>query len=215
VPTVIAVVAAMLVRALASTLRVRVAGLEGVSGHWRHGTPVIYAVWHGRMLLMAWANARLRRTDGARPVTVLASRSRDGELLAAYVRRFGLDAVRGSSSRGGAAALRALAGAVRAGRDVAVVPDGPRGPREQCRPGAVALAALTGAPLVPLAFAARPARRLATWDRFLVPLPFARCALVFGAPMHVTAGDDRARAVKELARALGETTAEADRLVSA
>jgi lysophospholipid acyltransferase (LPLAT)-like uncharacterized protein len=211
----IALLAAGLVRLLGATLRTRTVGVDGIRAHWASGRPVIYAVWHGRLLMMAWANARLRRTAGARPVTVLASRSRDGDLVAAYVGRFGLEAVRGSSSRGGTAALRALVGAVRGGRDVAVVPDGPRGPREQCRPGVVALAALTGAPVVPLAFAARPARRLRTWDRFLVPAPFARGVLVFGPPIHVAPGDDRDRAVKDVARALDDATIEADRLVSA
>jgi hypothetical protein len=210
----VAALAAVLVRALGTTLRLRVEGVEALRPYWAAGRPVVYAVWHGRILMVPWANARLRRTAGARTVTVLASRSRDGDLVAAFVTRFGLATVRGSSSRGGAEALRALAAAVRAGRDVAVVPDGPRGPREQCHPGAVALAALTGAPLVPLAFAARPARRLSSWDRFLVPLPFARCALVFGEPLLV--GDaERQRAVKDLERALGEVTAAADRLVAA
>src|SRR5882672_3589048 len=87
-----------------------------------------------------WLNARLRRTHGARAVSVLASRSRDGSLVSGYVSRFGLDVVRGSSSRGGAAALRALVTAVRGGRDVVLVPDGPRGPRGQLGPGVVALA---------------------------------------------------------------------------
>ena len=139
------------VRALGASLRLSVDLADGVAARWRAGAPVIYAVWHGRILLMPWLNARLRRTHGARRVTVLASRSRDGELVARYARGFGLDVVRGSSSRGGAVALRTLVGVLGAGRDVAVVPDGPRGPCCRVQPGVVALAALTGAPVVPLA----------------------------------------------------------------
>src|SRR5439155_486261 len=120
--------------------------------------------------------------------------SRDGGLVGGYVRRFGLDVVRGSSSRGGVTALRALVTAVRAGRDVALVPDGPRGPRGQLGPGVVALAGLTGAPVVPVGFAARPANRLATWDAFLVPAPFARAAVVFGAATTIARDADRERA---------------------
>src|SRR2546425_799515 len=131
------------------------------------------------------------------------------------VRRFGLDVVRGSSSRGGAGALRRLVAVVRAGEDVVVVPDGPRGPRQQLQAGIVALASLTGAPVVPMAFAARPARRLATWDEFLVPLPFARCAVVFGEPIALSSDADRDRAGKELEQALNDVTAAADRRVSA
>src|SRR5687767_10149558 len=121
--------AAATVRVLGATQRVRASGIEPLLPMWRSGQPLIYAVWHGRILMVPWMSARLRRTRGARPVQVLASRSRDGELVARYVRRFGLGVVRGSSSRGGAAALRALARTLRAGDDVAVVPDGPRGPR--------------------------------------------------------------------------------------
>jgi lysophospholipid acyltransferase (LPLAT)-like uncharacterized protein len=209
------VVAALGVRALGATLSVRAEGLDRVRPLWRAGSPLIYAVWHGRILIVPWLGARLRRTDGARAVRVLASRSRDGELVAAFVRRFGMDVVRGSSSRGGAGALRALALAVRAGQDAAVVPDGPRGPSGRAHPGVAALAATTGAPVVPLGVAARPARRLQSWDRFMVPAPFARCAIVFGAPVCVGRDDDRETARAALERALQAATDQADGLVAA
>src|SRR3989442_5761049 len=172
-------VAATLGRLLGATLRLRVEGVDALVPHWAAARPLVYGVWPGRILVVPWLNAGLPRTHGARAVSVLASRSRDGGLVGGYVSRFGLDVVRGSSSRGGATALRALVTAVQAGRDVALVPDGPRGPRGQLAPGVVALAGLTGAPVVPLGFAARPANRLATWDAFLVPAPFARPALEF------------------------------------
>ena len=123
--------------------------------------------------------------------------------------------VRGSSSRGGAAAIRALVGTLGQGRDVAVVPDGPRGPCCRLQPGVVALAALTGVPVVPLALGARPARRLRSWDAFLIPAPFARCGAVFGAPVAVARAADRARAAKDLERGLLDVTAAADRLACA
>jgi lysophospholipid acyltransferase (LPLAT)-like uncharacterized protein len=207
-------VAAMLVRVLGITWRVRVVGAEDVEGMWRAGTPLIYVVWHGRILLVPWLAVRLQRERGARAPVVLASRSRDGEIVARFVARFGLTVVRGSSSRGGGAALRTLVAAIRDGSDVAIVPDGPRGPREQVQPGVVALAALTGAPVVPLAVGARPARRLRSWDRFVVPLPFARCVLAFGPPVRVDPAEDRARAGKELERALADVTMRADALAS-
>ncbi len=206
--------AAALVRLLGATLRISVTGAEELEPHWTAGRPLIYAVWHGRILLVPWLNARLRGTHGARAVTVLVSRSRDGEIVARFIRRFGLDAVRGSSSRGGAEAAHALVTRIRRGRDVAVIPDGPRGPSRQLQPGVVALAALTGAPVVPLAVAARPAGRLRTWDEFLIPLPFARCALVFGSPVAVPRDFDRERAGKDVARGLDEATSAADRLVA-
>ncbi|HTO13306.1 MAG TPA: lysophospholipid acyltransferase family protein [Candidatus Binatia bacterium] len=201
------------VRALGATLRLRSEGLEPLEPLWAAPRPVIYAVWHARILMVPWLNARLARTHGARPVRVLASRSRDGELVARWVARFGLRVTRGSSSRGGAEALRELTAAVRAGEDVAVVPDGPRGPRERLQPGVVVLAALTGAPVVPLGFAARPARRLASWDRFMVPWPFARAAAVFGKPFAIARDAERETACADLERALREVTETADRLV--
>lgn len=205
--------AAGAVRALGATLRLTTEGLEALEPLWAARQPMIYAVWHERILMVPWLAARLRRTRGARAVHVLASRSRDGELAARWVARFGLSVVRGSSSRGGAQALRALAAAVRAGDDVAVVPDGPRGPRRRLQAGLVVLAAATGAPVVPFAIAARPARRLASWDRFMIPLPFARAAVVVGKPAAVARGADRETARADLERALTDVTAAADRLV--
>lgn len=206
--------AALAVRWLAASLRIVVRGADRLVPLWRERRPLIYAVWHGRILMVPWLNARLRETHGARAVRVLASRSRDGEIVTRYVRYFGLDVVRGSSSRGGAVALRRLAATLAAGDDVAVIPDGPRGPRCRLQPGIVALAALSGAPVVPLAFAGSPAWRLSSWDEFLIPMPFARCALVFGEPAAVTRDADRERAGKDLEATLLEVTSVADRLVA-
>ena len=206
--------AAWLVRLLGATLRVSVIGAEELQPHWAAGRPLIYTVWHGRILLVPWLNARLRRTHGARKVTVLVSRSHDGEIAARFIRRFGLDAVRGSSSRGGGEAARALVMRLRRGRDVAVIPDGPRGPSRRLQPGVVALAALTGAPIVPLAVAVQPAARLRSWDELVIPVPFARCALVLGSPVAVARDADRERAGKDVTRGLDEATGAADRLVA-
>jgi lysophospholipid acyltransferase (LPLAT)-like uncharacterized protein len=196
------------------TLRLTVEGIEDLAPLWRARRPLIYAVWHGQILMIPWLSARLSRTAGARSARVLASRSSDGELVARYARSFGIDAVRGSSSRGGALALRALIAALRAGDDVAVVPDGPRGPKYRAHPGVVGLAALTGAPIVPLGFAVRPAWRLSTWDAFLVPLPFARAAVVIGAPLVIGRDADRRCAVEEVERAMRSLTAAAERRIA-
>ena len=205
--------AAGAVRLLGLTLRLTVLGLDDVLPAWRARRPVIYALWHGRILMVPWVSVRFASARGGRPVRVLASRSRDGEMIARFAGRFGLATVRGSSSRGGAAAMRALVAALDAGDDVVVVPDGPRGPRHRVQAGLPALAALTGVPVVPIAFAAWPARVLATWDGFLVPAPFARCALAFGEMVQVKAQDDRDAARTRLEQALRVTTQAADRAV--
>src|SRR5262249_55009908 len=110
--TIAPALAAFAVRLLGVTLRLTIVGLETLVPAWRAGRPLIYALWHGRLLMVPWVSARLEPARGARTIRVLASRSRDGELIARFAHRFGLEAVRGSSSRGGAVALRALAAAL-------------------------------------------------------------------------------------------------------
>ena len=175
---------ALAVRALVATLRVR-REEAAVAPLWAARAPVIYAVWHGRILL-------LPRLYGRRGSHVLASRSRDGELVARWMTRFGLVPVRGSSTRGGGEALRQLARALREGGEVVVVPDGPTGPREVLKSGVIALARLSGAPIVPTAVGASREWRLRSWDEFRIPKPFARCVVRFGEPIRVPAGADRA-----------------------
>jgi lysophospholipid acyltransferase (LPLAT)-like uncharacterized protein len=175
---------AIAVRMLAGTLRVKTEEAT-VAPLWAARVPVIYATWHGRLLLLPWLY-------GWRGAHALTSRSRDGEIVSRWIRRFGLVPVRGSSSRGGADALRGLTRAVRAGREVVVVPDGPRGPREVLKPGVIVLARLSGAPIVPMAVGASREWRLRSWDEFRIPRPFARCVVRFGEPIRVSRTADRA-----------------------
>jgi lysophospholipid acyltransferase (LPLAT)-like uncharacterized protein len=171
------------VRLLGLTLSVR-RDERAVEPLWQSRAPVIYAVWHGQILL-------LPLLYGRRAVCVLASRSRDGELVTRYIGQFGIEAVRGSSSRGGAAALRHLARWLKQGREVVIVPDGPRGPAEVVKPGIVGLARLSGAAVVPVAVGASSEWRLGSWDGFRIPRPFARCVARFGEPIHVARVVDR------------------------
>jgi len=177
---------AVAVRLLTLTLRIR-REEAAVSPLWQAGTPAVYVVWHGRILLLPYLYGRRR-------AHVLASRSHDGELVARFVARFGFEVVRGSSSRGGAEALRMLARSIRDGHDVVVVPDGPRGPREMVKAGVVTLARISGAPIVPIALGASAEWRLSSWDEFRIPKPFSRCVLCFGDPIRVPDTADRAAA---------------------
>jgi lysophospholipid acyltransferase (LPLAT)-like uncharacterized protein len=193
------VLGAIALRALGATLRVR-RDEAAVAPLWAARAPVIYVVWHDRLLLLPYLY-------GHRGSRVLASRSRDGELVARWIRRFGLEPVRGSSTRGGGEALRLLTRALRSGHEVVVVPDGPKGPREVLKPGVIALARLTGAPIVPMALGASREWRLRSWDEFRIPKPFARCVMRFGEPIYVArhrAGEEAARKEVEAAlRGLG------------
>ncbi|HET8577303.1 MAG TPA: lysophospholipid acyltransferase family protein [Methylomirabilota bacterium] len=199
------VLGAWAVRLLALTLRIH--REEGtVQPLWRMQTPTIYAAWHSRILLLPYLY-------GWRRTRVLASRSEDGELVVRFIARFGMRAVRGSSSRGGAGALRALRRLLSTGADVFVVPDGPTGPREIAKPGIVMLARLSGAPIVPMALGASREWRLASWDEFRIPKPFARCVMRFGEPIHIARhigrdGEEAAR--KEVEAALHALTSQVD-----
>ncbi len=169
--------------------------------------PYIGAFWHARMLWPAW---EFRGPDYA----VMVSDHADGALIARCVGGFGTRAVVGSSLRRGAAGLREAARLIDAGVSLAVTPDGPLGPPRVAKAGAIALASLTGAPIVPLAYAARPELVFASWDRFRVPLPFARAWVGFGEPIRVPPAADPATVELHrvaLQAALDRITDEVDR----
>jgi len=163
---------------LTRTLRVEIDGIAPVEERWRRGERVILTFWHGRLLGMAIA----ARITGAR-VCILVSRHRDGEIAARVLRHWGVETVRGSTTRGAVAGFRRLVLAHRGGFDVGVVPDGPRGPRHVAQPGVVFLAKATGAAVVPVSYAADRVWRLNSWDRMVIPKPFARVLINAGEPL--------------------------------
>lgn len=174
--TLLPTLAPPLLRLLARTWRFRVEGAENLPAS--DGQGLLVAVWHGRMLLGM-------PTHPGRLYTVLVSPSADGSLAKLALERFGYSIIRGSSSRQGARALRAMLGALKAGRRVVVTPDGPRGPRHATNPGLAWMARATGFPIVPIGIVADRAWHLSSWDAFTVAKPFARVAIVYGAPIDV------------------------------
>lgn len=174
----------ILVRLLASTWRVTWHG-PGLTGLQRNG-PAILTLWHGRML----AAMPLRGHRHGRRV-VLVSPSGDGELVVGALAHFGYQPVRGSTSRRAARALRDLAAALAAGRQVVLTPDGPRGPRHAMNVGPCWLARETQSPILGLGIAVDRAWRLRSWDGFVIPKPFARLAVHYAEPLAVQpqAGD--------------------------
>lgn len=187
---------------LAFTLRVEIVGLAGVEEYWRRGERVILTFWHGRVLGMAIA----ARITAARPC-ILVSHHRDGEMAARVLRLWGVEAVRGSTTRGAVAGFRRLLLAHRRGFDLAVVPDGPRGPSCKAQKGVAYLARATAAPVVPVSFAADRAWQLGSWDRMVVPKPFARVAIVAGEPFAVPADASEEQIEAARARVEGELNA--------
>lgn len=171
--------------ALMRTTSVRTEGEENFHQFWREKRPVVFTLWHGRLLPCTYHH---RHQD----VVTLVSHHRDGEYITRLVQKWGYTAVRGSSSRGGLDALRELVRHLRAGRSLAITPDGPRGPREKLKPGPLLAAQLTGAPIIPVASGASRASYFGGWDRFLIPHPFARLQIAYGEPVYVPRRADEA-----------------------
>lgn len=156
--------------------------------------PVIFAVWHNRQLLAAELYRQILGdpSKGRRRLASVASASRDGAIAARVLELFGAVAVRGSSSRRGAQALVELVALARRGYDLAVTPDGPRGPRYEVKPGIIALAQHTGVPILPISYTLTRRLQLKSWDGFLIPLPFGHCRIQVGPVMQVPPDLDEA-----------------------
>lgn len=202
-----------LMRLLYGSSRKVYRGLEQLTRRFASGERFILVAWHNRNLVAPFGY--LAHRPPGRVFRPLASASRDGTLAALVMRYLGAECLRGSSSRGGAIALRDMVRAVREGADLGITPDGPRGPVHRVQIGAVAAAKLTGLPVIPMSVAARRAKRLKTWDRLLLPAPFTRLAYVYGEPITVPReADDALLEAKrrELETALLALDAEAEAL---
>ncbi|MEQ2009422.1 MAG: lysophospholipid acyltransferase family protein [Limisphaerales bacterium] len=148
--------------------------------------PVIFCLWHNRLALSLILFRRyVQARQPQRTLAALVSASRDGGMLARVLELFAVVPVRGSSSRRGPQALRELVSAAEQGCDLAITPDGPRGPCYVVQEGIISLAALTGMTIVPASFHLSCKWRLKTWDRFQVPPPFARCEVQLGQPLRI------------------------------
>jgi lysophospholipid acyltransferase (LPLAT)-like uncharacterized protein len=142
----------------------------------------IFAFWHSRLFFLVYYYVT---RAGDRKASILVSMSRDGDYGAALVRRLRQDAVRGSTSRGGQKAIRKLASKLTQGNNVAITPDGPRGPAFTVNEGVIRLAQLTGARIIPVSYDATRKRLLKSWDRFMAVMPFGRVHMAFGEPLEV------------------------------
>ncbi len=159
-----------LVRLLTKTLRVRITDdSDLLSNPPQHG--LIWMFWHNRMLIVPSLYSRYTRKF--RQAAVLTSASRDGAMLAAVMRQFGLSAVRGSSSRRGAQAMIECRRLLKQNFYIGITPDGPRGPQYEMQPGVIQLARLCAVPVVPITVEYEKAWRLKSWDQFFIPKPFS------------------------------------------
>jgi lysophospholipid acyltransferase (LPLAT)-like uncharacterized protein len=175
---------ASFIRAIAKTWRLRVVNAESYEAEHAAGRPVVLVLWHGEMLPLLYHHRN-------RGIAVLVSEHGDGEIIARILRDFGFRLVRGSSSRGAARALVAVDRELRAGVDVGITPDGPRGPRHSVAPGALLAAHRAGVRMMPLAASASAFWQLGSWDRFMIPKPFARVTIAYGDATPVEAPSSR------------------------
>lgn len=148
------------------------------------GTPLVACFWHGRLMLPASCFPYRRR------VHVLSSLHRDGRFIAKTISHLQLRTIDGSTGRRGAGALRDMARMLRAGDIICITPDGPRGPHMRAAPGAIWLARLTGATVLPVAASVRCGTEARSWDRMLIPFPFNRGTYRYGEPLAIPAGAD-------------------------
>ncbi|MFT5049285.1 MAG: lysophospholipid acyltransferase (LPLAT)-like uncharacterized protein [Chlamydiales bacterium] len=200
-----------------STVRVKeVIGREHLDALAAEGKPMIPCHWHQRQVFCTSYLFRTRRHDFK--MSGLVSPSRDGELAALVLRQLGAHPIRGSGRRTGAQAMRELYMAMKnEGLSPVMAPDGSKGPIYQFKPGSVMLSQLSGAPMVPVTFAARHAWKLSTWDHFVVPYPFSSITFAIGAPQYVPKGSkfgDTAAMQEVMRRALNEVDEVAERAVS-
>lgn len=176
--------AVSIIRLIFLTVRLRVVDPIGFEQSKPKG-PLILCFWHNRILAITLAFLRKYPSDKRKGVTVLTSPSRDGEVLSQIMDKLGMGSVRGSSSRRGSQAMRELIRLVESGRDIAITPDGPRGPRYKLGAGAILLAQTTGATLLPMHAKFSRAIRMKTWDGFTIPLPFSTISVTVGETISV------------------------------
>lgn len=187
----------------------RFVGEEIPRRYWASGKPFIVCFWHNRLLMACFA------WQSSTPFRMLISAHPDGKLIAETVGFYGIETTVGSSSKGGAEALRSLLKALKRGETVGLTPDGPRGPRFQVSDGIVSLARLSGLDVVGVTFATSRRRVLKSWDRFILALPFSKGVIAWAEPLTLARhSDDKAIEVfrQTLQRRLTALTQKADTL---
>ena len=179
-------IGALYIRFVRWTGRWRIEGEDIPESFHKAGKPFIHCFWHGRLLMMPYC---WRRAD---LTVVLTSSHRDGRLISRTVKHFDIDSVEGSTGKGGAQATRRLIKLLREGGIVGITPDGPRGPRMRVSEGTIALARLSGAPILPTTYSSSRRRIMGSWDYFVLALPFSRGVFLWGDPIEVPRDADAA-----------------------
>jgi len=193
-----------LLRGLALTWRTEAVHAELYERLKASGDPMVFALWHGRMLLPIWRH----RGEG---IATMASKSADGEVIARWLAKHGYLPVRGSTNKGGARGIVQLSRHMEQGHAAALTVDGPKGPPRLVQEGIITLARRAGAWILPVSAGASRPRFLRSWDRYLVPKSFSRNLVVYGEPLRV-GNETNAEACGRIRDGIDAVTAEADRL---
>ncbi len=196
---IIPALANLLIRFLGLTMRIETLFEERVEPFWKEDKRMILAFWHGRLLMIPLCYH-------GEKIHLLISQHKDGQLLARTMEHFGHNSVRGSSTRGGSKAMREMLRLLN-DSDIALTPDGPKGPRYCVQDGVVTLARLSGVPVIPVTFAASKKKVFGSWDAFNLPLPFSRGVFVWGEPIYLarnTPPDEGRRLVETSLREITE-----------
>jgi lysophospholipid acyltransferase (LPLAT)-like uncharacterized protein len=183
-------VLSLIMRLVFFTSRKRYTNPKVLRHHFDGGQSFILVAWHNRNLFAPFGY--LAHASAGRRFRPLASASKDGSIAAAAMRGLGVECIRGSSSRGGSAALRQMLKAARRGDDLGITPDGPRGPKYVVQPGVVAAARMTGLPIIAMSCQARRKKILRSWDAMIVPYPFNRLHYAYSEPIAVARDADDA-----------------------
>src|SRR4030043_1257906 len=192
------------IKLLSLTMQFKVINPEIPGGFWENGIPAIGAFWHGRLLMMPIVYK-------GKKLSFLVSPHRDGQVVGKALKRFGFHSILGSTTRKGFSGFKRMVQGH--GSDIAIVPDGPTGPRQRVQTGVIELAKLTGRAVVPLTFSASKRKIFNTWDQFLLPYPFSKGVFMWGEPIAVDPHGDRTHLEEKrilLENRLNELTERAD-----
>jgi lysophospholipid acyltransferase (LPLAT)-like uncharacterized protein len=168
----------LIILALGKLSRIKIVGRHHFEKLNKKNVPFIYVLWHGRIVLPIYVH----RDEGITPMVSLHA---DGEMIAQTLHKLGYVTVRGSSTRGGGKAFYNMVDALKQGRRGAMIPDGPRGPRHYLKPGTLYIAQRSNAYLLPILFSSKRKMEFNSWDRFILPMPFSKSIVIYGAPINV------------------------------
>ncbi|MBQ3240552.1 MAG: lysophospholipid acyltransferase family protein [Akkermansia sp.] len=178
-------IAWFLISLVCFTLRKRVVnGDASGDGETIGSKPVIVSLWHNRTFVPCYFYKYVLK--GSVQMSMLTSASKDGAMLATVAEDYGMRAVRGSSGRRGVAGFLDMMRELKAGYSMCITPDGPKGPRYRCHPGVIKLASVSGLPIIPVGIDIPHCWRInKAWDGFVIPKPFSKVILRWGAPLYV------------------------------